>query len=841
MGVFAQCGGTNNATGGFTGLALGYNPSSSGGYSLSGSGLLSTVYQYVGYSGTGTFTQSGGTNNTGSLYFGYNSGSTGSYNLAGSGVLSAAAEYVGNSGTGSVMQSGGTNNVPNGSSDGLYLGYNAGSSGTYNLSGSGVLAAFNEYVGNSGAGTFTQSGGTNSSENLYVANNVGSSGSYYFSGSGQFSAAYQYVGNSGSGTFTQSGGTNSPKYLLLANNAGSSGSYNLSGSGLLSTANEYLGNSGTGTFTQSGGTNTVAANGYPGFCLGCGPGSSGVYNLTGSGLLSTYIEYVGYSGIGTLNQSGGTNNLTNDGGVYIGFNLGAVGSYNLSGSGILTANGITVGCSGTGTFNQSGGTNNLAGSYNGLALGCNPGSSGVYNISGSGLLTACEEDVSCSGTGTFVQIGGWNSVGLLNIGSLGRYQFSGGTLQVNGGLANQGVFDATGSTGVLTATGSEVVDLSQAVLVKTGSMSLSIGPDSLLLLPAGFNPANAFGSYFVDPTSLVHNVGTPLMILPGQILSGQGSAGSVALADFVNCQGTISAGSGTINLNGGVAVSGTGNVNLGGGTLGVNDALSGITGGSLVANVRVHRNGRVYAVRRHEQPGLPVPRHQRGLQRQLHPQRLGTAHGIHGVRGLFRHGHVYPVGRNEYGYRFARARCQRGLQPQWRCVARFRYPSAGVFNLGGGTLAASSAFSTSQAMTLTGSGGNGTIDTGGCQCACSRRVIGRLRPLLARAALVVPWLSGHARGRIGWSRRSDRIGCRHADPDRQRHLLGSHDCQQRSSGRRRIAGQPRYGRQWRQAWRDRQLDERDRQRGRVPGAGRCPGDLEHQRQLDFDGGGGHGL
>ena len=84
----------------------------------------------------------------------------------------------------------------------------------------------------------------------------------------------------------------------------------------------------------------------------------------------------------------------------------------------------------------------------------------------------------------------------LTIGSLGRYQFGGGTLQVTGGgFANQGVFDATGSLGLLTASGNAIVDLSQATLVNTGSMSLEIGPNSLLLLPAGFNPATAFGSY----------------------------------------------------------------------------------------------------------------------------------------------------------------------------------------------------------------------------------------------------------------------------------------------------------------------------------------------------------
>ena len=59
-----------------------------------------------------------------------------------SGPLSPAGgnETIGNSATGSFTQSGGTNSVSNN----LYLGYNAGSSGTYNLSGSGLLSAANE-------------------------------------------------------------------------------------------------------------------------------------------------------------------------------------------------------------------------------------------------------------------------------------------------------------------------------------------------------------------------------------------------------------------------------------------------------------------------------------------------------------------------------------------------------------------------------------------------------------------------------------------------------------------------------------------------------------------------
>ena len=43
----------------------------------------------------------------------------------------------------------------------LYLGYNAGSSGAYSLTG-GSLYADNQCVGFAGSGSFTQSGGTNS-------------------------------------------------------------------------------------------------------------------------------------------------------------------------------------------------------------------------------------------------------------------------------------------------------------------------------------------------------------------------------------------------------------------------------------------------------------------------------------------------------------------------------------------------------------------------------------------------------------------------------------------------------------------------------------------------------
>ena len=164
---------------------------SGGAMTLAGNALLSTTgTEYVGNSGIGTFVQSGGTNNIGNiLHVGYNAGSSGTYTLA-SGMLAMTnttmytnygqpggpCEYVGYSGTGNFVQSAGTNSVCND----LVLGYNVGSSGMYALTG-GTLALTNvnndssEYIGFNGNGTFTQTGGLNTMCNEL---NVG-----YYSGS----------------------------------------------------------------------------------------------------------------------------------------------------------------------------------------------------------------------------------------------------------------------------------------------------------------------------------------------------------------------------------------------------------------------------------------------------------------------------------------------------------------------------------------------------------------------------------------------------------------------------------------------------------------------------------
>ena len=231
-------------------------------------GSLSESEQYIGNGASGLFTHSGGTNTIGNnFYLGYNSADTGAYVLSGAGSkLSAVTEYVGYGGAGSITESSGSNSMTY-YYDGLFLGYNSTASGAYNLSGSGQVVTHNQYVGYSGKGTFTQSGGTNTAsgydyypENggVTLGDNAGSSGAYILSG-GQLSTRYVYVGSSGTGTFSQSGGTSTlAGGLSLAVNAGSAGTCNLTG-GVLATPSITAG-SGAAAFIFGGGTLQASGN-----------------------------------------------------------------------------------------------------------------------------------------------------------------------------------------------------------------------------------------------------------------------------------------------------------------------------------------------------------------------------------------------------------------------------------------------------------------------------------------------------------------------------------------------------------------------------------------------------
>ncbi len=140
------------------------------------------------------------------------------------------------------------------------------------------------------------------------------------------------------------------------------GSYKLengdlkAGTGSIAFGAETIGGAAAATFTQTGGANDVAGDLQLGFA-----GFSSTYTLSG-GTLSTLREHLGIdpTGIGTITQTGGANDATYD--IIIGTNSNAstnsddpsgTGIYNLSGTGTVTAGGINVGSEAmsVGTFN----------------------------------------------------------------------------------------------------------------------------------------------------------------------------------------------------------------------------------------------------------------------------------------------------------------------------------------------------------------------------------------------------------------------------------------------------------------------------------------------------------
>ncbi len=301
--------------------------------------------------------------------------------------------------------------------------------------------------------------------------------------------------------------------------------------------------------------------------LGYNSGSSGTYELSG-GELSSGHQYIGHSGTGTFTQTGGTNTLKFY--LYLGQYSGASGTYELSG-GELSSWNQYIGCSGVGTFIQTGGTNTLAWS---LDIGHSFGGSGAYELSGTGQLSANREYVGQNWQGAFTHDGGSNTVGYLLIGSHGQYNFSNGMLQVTAGLNLNGDLDLGGQSWsldqeafILNFAGGTVLDGKEAVV--------SLGTNSLAVVPAGFDPATVFKSY--SNVGMTHTAGNTLVVP-----AGIGFGGSGEIDDYVQCAGTITANiGGFIDLNNGLSVTTGAEINLGSGTLTVEDDISGMSGGEL--------------------------------------------------------------------------------------------------------------------------------------------------------------------------------------------------------------------------------------------------------------------
>jgi hypothetical protein len=277
--------------------------------------------------------------------------------------------------------------------------------GTYDLSGGTLTTAGGLTVGDAGIGTLDQTGGTlqvNASaasvnQDLIVGAQAGSTGSYSLSGGGDATVS----GNLIIGRDGASGGNPAATGTVTVGTPGASpDSTKLNVNDTL-----VVGSGGDGAFEQDSGT---VASGWVSVAGGGGvdgggiypDGGIGTYTLTGGTLTASGIE-AGHDGIGTIDQTVGTVNATWT--LWVGNAGGSAGTYNLSG-GLLTAGsgGEQIGLFGTGAFVQTGGTN---ADSNALRL-ASYGGGGSYTMTG-GILTVAGDG---SNNGITVGYGGDGAV-----------------------------------------------------------------------------------------------------------------------------------------------------------------------------------------------------------------------------------------------------------------------------------------------------------------------------------------------------------------------------------------------------------------------------------------------
>ncbi len=226
--------------------------------------------------------------------------------------LTAAGIFVGGhngagftAGHGTLTQSVGTITTSAGSD--LYLGLGAGSTGVYNLSGGALNANLSTVVGSFGTGSFNHSGGIHTlfaeaiGGALLVGYQAGSIGAYNLSGSGQLTSnKHEFIGHEATGSFNQISGSNTiagAGYdLILGNQATGNGTYTISGGTLTVADDVIVGQAGTGTLNISG-TGVVSVNDQ----LSIGAGD--VVNLSGGTLRFNNYNRVA---TGQFNFTGGT-------------------------------------------------------------------------------------------------------------------------------------------------------------------------------------------------------------------------------------------------------------------------------------------------------------------------------------------------------------------------------------------------------------------------------------------------------------------------------------------------------------------------------------------------------
>jgi autotransporter-associated beta strand protein len=428
-----------------------------------------------------------------------------------------------------------------------------------------------------------------------------------------------YIGQNGNtGALNQNAGTlatGSGNWAFIGVDAGSVGTYNLTGSASFSASRINLGCWWNNTSHSSGTINinttgTVDAYGTVGdwwqndsWHVGVDPGNTGTINLTNGTVHSYANMWLGaFSGSGTFNQYGGTNN--------VGGNLAIARYWNGS-----------IGVS-TGRYNISGGTLNAASTSLAYSGGSGDVEDAQLNVSGTGTVNN-EGDlvVAVGGNSASVSAVSIATGGTLNVATttkrwmiVNQYDTVQGTLNVNGGTlnlnANTDLRFSTGNgsgtsavilnggtitswSGNQTGAGSGVLDLNQAG-GSSANNTFSLNGGTLTIAQVTANQASGtrvfnFNGGTLKPTgnnaNFMQGLSAANVQANGAIIDTAGNNITIAqaLADGGGGGGLTKLGNGTLTLSGSVGY--TGPTRVLGGTLSLN-SVTGLPspGGDLVVS-----------------------------------------------------------------------------------------------------------------------------------------------------------------------------------------------------------------------------------------------------------------
>lgn len=346
--------------------------------------------------------------------------------------------------------------------------------------------------------------------------------------------------------------------------------------------NIYVGRTGAGVLNQSGGT-LGASTGQ--LYLGFNPGSSGTYNLSG-GTLNTLSTDVGDHGVGVFTLSGsGVHNVTNtgNGSLDIGFYKDGSGTYNLNG-GTLTA-GYVSGYLGTSVFNFNGGALVASGastSFVGSLTHAYVGSGGAKVNSNGFDVTITQALEHTNQSGAAAIDGGLTKTGVGSLTLSGANTYTGDTIVSAGTLAV-----SLGAGGTITvANGGQLLFADSATLTRTYNLGVS-------KLTANSGSTLTFGSGALINGGILAGPGTDVLANGATLNTVTALAGSTltqssgtATLNTPTLRGTLTQTGGTLALNDALVL-GSGRLSLGGTVNATGTEIQGvttITSGGTLAN-----------------------------------------------------------------------------------------------------------------------------------------------------------------------------------------------------------------------------------------------------------------